>query len=625
MCSSLPPIDNGKEAISLNLKHTKPPTKSNSGVELYFSLKDFAVQNSLSPADIRTKGLALLFDVTSPELVPDSFRRLIRVKRHGKEVLGLDLEVKNRISVWLLGEKTATESFLTPGRKSRVGLVLSPGSFSVTLDSTTVFVQSAASLIDDCSMVFGGHGAGQEYEHELFKGVIGDVKILHPVPAVASTASVVPLSSARLWTEQEMVDTLDQLCDFDSELVRHMNPGLVPLRPRGESQKKLKGGKRSVLVCHDAPGGHAEDSHLYGDFGQDYGYRFRFWQNVDYFCYFGHHTVVVPPAGYIAAGHRAGVKVLGTFVTEPGGGEHVNDAILRNELPKGKSGPVCDFFYADKLVQICTAHGFDGYLINIEARVLPELIPKLVAWLQYLRYKLKAAIPHAEVIWYDSILENGVVRWQSMLNPKNSIFFDACDKFFTDYHWGPETHLPVSVQTAGERSFDVLFGNDVYGRGTYGGGMLNTHVALDEITKHPLSIALFGQAYYYQNGTTVIHNPIDYDGFEKSERRFWLDEGIETVADSKGVLPAFQGLGARWEMEGDWAQEDDEKVGKLWVSSFTWCTRSLSLNLAQLAAILNVSRESLSSIEFSVKVKGKPPKCGDPYTLFVLSREFHSR
>jgi mannosyl-glycoprotein endo-beta-N-acetylglucosaminidase len=43
----------------------------------------------------------------------------------------------------------------------------------------------------------------------------------------------------------------------------------------------------------------------------------------------------------------------------------------------------------------------------------------------------------------------------------------------------------------GKNSFDIYVGNDVYGRGTYGGGKENTYIAINEILKYPLSIALF--------------------------------------------------------------------------------------------------------------------------------------
>ena len=49
------------------------------------------------------------------------------------------------------------------------------------------------------------------------------------------------------------------------------------------------------------------------------------------------------------------------------------------------------------------------------------------------------------------------------------------------------------------RESDVFMGNDVYGRGTWGGGQFNTNIAVKEISKHNLSTAIFAPGYVYQN------------------------------------------------------------------------------------------------------------------------------
>ena len=46
-------------------------------------------------------------------------------------------------------------------------------------------------------------------------------------------------------------------------------------------------------------------------------------------------------------------------------------------------------------------------------------------------------------------------------------------------------------------SYDIFYGNDLYGRGTYGGGGLNLHTALTALDPYPFSVALFGQAIWY--------------------------------------------------------------------------------------------------------------------------------
>lgn len=46
--------------------------------------------------------------------------------------------------------------------------------------------------------------------------------------------------------------------------------------------------------------------------------------------------------------------------------------------------------------------------------------------------------------------------------------------------------------TDSHTSYDIFVGNDVYGRGTYAGGRLDTWKAINEIQKYPLSVSIFG-------------------------------------------------------------------------------------------------------------------------------------
>jgi hypothetical protein len=60
-------------------------------------------------------------------------------------------------------------------------------------------------------------------------------------------------------------------------------------------------------------------------------------------------------------------------------------------------------------------------------------------------------------------------------------------KTFTE-HFGETSKSPYSI----------YYGNDCYGRGTYGGGQFNVHSAVTEIQKYPFSTAIFGQAFSYE-------------------------------------------------------------------------------------------------------------------------------
>ena len=102
------------------------------------------------------------------------------------------------------------------------------------------------------------------------------------------------------------------------------------------------------------------------------------------------------------------------------------------------------------------------------------------------------------LVWYDSVIHSGQLKWQSALNDQNFEFFKVTDAFFTDYHWKlqnlsntMETFLS-KITNSNLSTYDIYIGNDTYGRGTYGGGQLDINKALCEIDKYPFSISLFG-------------------------------------------------------------------------------------------------------------------------------------
>lgn len=67
--------------------------------------------------------------------------------------------------------------------------------------------------------------------------------------------------------------------------------------------------------------------------------------------------------------------------------------------------------YAEQLVKICKHYGFEGYLMNFEVKIADTSV--LMDWLRYLRKRLHEEIPGAELMWYDSVLHDGSLRWQS--------------------------------------------------------------------------------------------------------------------------------------------------------------------------------------------------------------------
>jgi mannosyl-glycoprotein endo-beta-N-acetylglucosaminidase len=150
----------------------------------------------------------------------------------------------------------------------------------------------------------------------------------------------------------------------------------------------------------------------------------------------------------------------------------------------------------------------------------------MAAFLQYLKSKLKLAIPHAQIIWYDSIVRTGELAWQDKLCSLNKLFFDACDGIFTNYTW--KSHFPMqSTELALERNWDVYTGIDVWGRNTFGGGGFNCHRALRIIEKAKTSVAIFAPAWTLESFGQI--------GFHERERRFWKDRDMNLAECANDV------------------------------------------------------------------------------------------
>lgn len=72
------------------------------------------------------------------------------------------------------------------------------------------------------------------------------------------------------------------------------------------------------------------------------------------------------------------------------------------------------------------------------------------------------------ISWYDSVTTSGTVQYQNQVNEKNKIFYDLTDSFYTNYWWTDDM-LKKDLNEA-QPNKTIYVGNDVWGRGTYGGG-----------------------------------------------------------------------------------------------------------------------------------------------------------
>ncbi|XP_063207813.1 cytosolic endo-beta-N-acetylglucosaminidase isoform X2 [Chroicocephalus ridibundus] len=259
---------------------------------------------------------------------------------------------------------------------------------------------------------------------------------------------------------------LEELLAWQPDGNDDFNISAVPLAKR---QPPLHSRRPRTLVCHDMRGGYLEDRFIQGSATRN-PYVFYHWRYIDIFVYFSHHTVTIPPVCWTNAAHRNGVPVLGTFITEWTDGEKLCEAFLAGGAEAYRA-------VGKQLARIAQHYRFDGWLVNIENTLSAAAVGNLPPFLRHLTAQVHSAVPGGLVIWYDSVLRNGALRWQNELTEENRVFFDACDGLFTNYNWKQE-HLERTRGMAGPRHTDVYVGVDVFARGDVIGGGFDTDKVL---------------------------------------------------------------------------------------------------------------------------------------------------
>ncbi|KAM9209498.1 cytosolic endo-beta-N-acetylglucosaminidase isoform 1-T1 [Dugong dugon] len=297
------------------------------------------------------------------------------------------------------------------------------------------------------------------------------------------------------------LSSLEELLAWTPSIEDSFNVALGPPVCR---QPPLSSRRPRTLVCHDMMGGYLDDRFIQGSAVLS-PYSFYHWQYIDIFVYFSHHLVTIPTVGWTNAAHRHGVCVLGTFITEWSEGEKLCEAFLAGAERSFRA-------VADQLVRIAQFFRFDGWLINIENSLSLAAVGNMPPFLQYLTVELHRAVPGGLVLWYDSVVQSGQLKWQDELNEHNRAFFEACDGFFTNYNW-KEEHLGRMLVQAGERRADVYVGVDVFARGNVVGGQFNTNKSLELIRRHGFSVALFAPGWVYEC--------LEKKDFFQNQDKFW--------------------------------------------------------------------------------------------------------
>lgn len=295
------------------------------------------------------------------------------------------------------------------------------------------------------------------------------------------------------------IKSLAQLCNCQLDVSPSIAPPL-DLRQLDTSTMEGKAGsaaRAKLLVCHDMrggyqPGDYAFFSAAYQSLTLHQVYTPEYWNITDYFVYFSHHRISVPPKEWISVGHKNGVPVLGTVLFEGGEGCSELNFLLTN--PKQMA------LVITSLVELCNLYSFDGYLINCEVPTSSKLSKRLVSFCKMLRAALQSSDEGScgkrFVIWYDAMTSTGELNYQNALTDLNEAFFEVSDGIMTNYFWNP-THLQLTNTKATplKRERDCFVGVDVFGRHMRFGGKYESGKAAIEAHQFSLSAAVFAPGW----------------------------------------------------------------------------------------------------------------------------------
>uniref|UniRef100_A0A8C6IPX1 Cytosolic endo-beta-N-acetylglucosaminidase n=1 Tax=Melopsittacus undulatus TaxID=13146 RepID=A0A8C6IPX1_MELUD len=346
----------------------------------------------------------------------------------------------------------------------------------------------------DTYITFSGHLINfQPAAESRGTTVLHDTISTRPQPLHFDTKTTEPVSF--------FLSGLEELLSWQPDGNDDFNVCTVQLAKR---QPPLHSKRPRTLVCHDMRGGYLEDRFIQGSATSN-PYVFYHWRYIDIFVYFSHHTVTIPPVCWTNAAHRNGVLVLGTFITEWTDGEKLCESFLAG-------GEEAFRAVSEQLARIAQHYRFDGWLVNMENTLSAAAVKNLPPFLRHLTAQVHSAVPGGLVIWYDSILQNGTLKWQNELNEDNRVFFDACDGLFTNYNW-KEEHLERTRSLAGPRLTDVYVGIDVFARGDVISGGFDTNKSLRLIRQHGLSAAIFAPGWVYEH--------LGEENFLHNENKFW--------------------------------------------------------------------------------------------------------
>lgn len=90
--------------------------------------------------------------------------------------------------------------------------------------------------------------------------------------------------------------------------------------------------------------------------------------------------------------------------------------IINNQILKSEETVI---EIAQKLANLCHSFNFEGWLLNVESSVIKSKVPLLKLFVEKVTQFTHEKVPGSVVIWYDSVIYNGTLRWQNELNTLN--------------------------------------------------------------------------------------------------------------------------------------------------------------------------------------------------------------
>lgn len=147
--------------------------------------------------------------------------------------------------------------------------------------------------------------------------------------------------------------------------------------------------------------------------------------------------------------------------------------------------------------------------------------------MEKLRDATEQLVPHGRVFWYDSVIDNGKLRWQNELNDRNVGFFRVSHGTLINYNWDDASLAASESSVKREQvpSNRVFMGLDVFGRGQL--ARFQSDQTLERIAKRGFSAGIFAPAWCYETLRSYGYN-------------------IHTVAGDESLNDAFLARNERW-------------------------------------------------------------------------------